>query len=45
MSSLERFKDHYANIVENTNGKEPTNLEEKADFEEDRQIVKLIVDR
>ena len=41
----EIFNDHYVNIVEKSNGKKPISLAKDTGFSDDRQIVRLILDK
>ncbi len=41
----EIFNDHYVNIVEKSSGKKPVNLAEYTGISDDRQIVRLILDK
>ena len=40
----ELFNEYYVNIVENTNGKKPCGVADTTDIDDDRHIVKLIVE-
>ena len=41
----EHFNDHYINIVENISGKKPCKVDEAEAIDDDRKIVKLILDK
>ena len=41
----EIFNDHYVNIVEKSSGKKPANLANDTGISDDRQIVRLILDK
>ena len=41
----EIFNDHYVNIVEKSSGKKPVNLADDTGISDDRQIVRLILDK
>ena len=38
------FNDHYINIVQNSSGRKPFNVADTTDLEDDRDIVKLILE-
>ena len=41
----EVFKDYYIDIVENISGKKPCKIEEANSIDDDREIVRLILDK
>ena len=41
----EIFNDHYINIVENTSGKKPSSIANANSIDDDREIVRLILDK